>query len=391
MKNILTCILLVGHLIISGQNKDSIVNTQKKEIERLKEIIDAKEEEDLLARVILNVKKVKLNNDTFEIDKVELSIKNGWMTRSRVILKNGLICETKKSGAVQLALLNKFGHEIYLYYDTISVCNLSYLITYLDELDKINYLPEDKLIILKPIEDKKEEKLFIKTDINSLIDFRVYTDMLALFNKESNGLVQSEISSKITINSQPHNRSWSLLNYIEPTFKFSKFDNQFKNQLVVDTVSKFKVDRLKLNQLSYIELGFRMNLMKASVYQHSFDLINIGMDFKYSDILLLTSNNVKTLNTFGAFVDTRGQFLKYKNFGFEYGVQGYFQKIQDSNIENYNLWDPYLIVECSIFYHPNSNPLNMVFVRFKNIQTGLADQFYSLLQFGYKSKLSFKK
>ncbi len=392
MKKILLFLTLIN-LITNAQNSDSLkVLEQKKTIEKLNAIIDSKDEEDLLARILLDTIKVNVNNETLEIRSVEINISNGLLARVRVIFTNNLICETNKKYSIQLFQVNRFIKDIKLYNiknpDSF-ICNLSDIITYIDELDKTHYLPKDELIVLT--KDVREKKLIIQTDINSFVDFRIYSDMLALLNKEGNGLVQSEISSKITFNARSINKYLTLFNYVEPMFKLSKFDNQFKNQLVTDSTIQYKIDRLKLNQLAYVELGFRLNIIKFNLFQHTFDLLNGGMDFKYSDVLFKYNNSIKTLNTFGMFVETRGQILKYKNFGFEYGIQGYLQKIQDSSIEFYNLWDPYLITEFSLFYHPKSNPLNMIFVRFKNIQTGLGDDFYSLLQFGYKSKLSFKK
>ena len=394
MKVTLTIIFLFSSLTFFSQNNDSIkIIELGKKIDKLNEVIDSKDEEDILARVKLVKKPLLYKGEPFEIEKVELSISNGLLTRVRIFFKNEIICETHKSDAIQLYQLNKIISEIKLYniQNDSSMFNLSNIVMYLDELDKTNYLPEDELITLKNDENNSEKKLFIKTDINSFVDFRIYTDMLALLNKEGNGLVQSEVSSKITINSNIIKRHFYVFNFIEPFFKLSKFDNQYKNQIVSDSLSKLSINRLKLNQLSYIDLGFRFNVFKFSLFQHTFDLINVGMDYKYSDILLKNANEIKTLNTFSSYVETRGQLLKYKNFGFEYAVQAYFQKIQDSSIENYNLWDPYLITEFSLFYHPKANPMNMIFVRFKNMQTGLSDDFYSVLQVGYKSKLSFKK
>jgi hypothetical protein len=381
-------------MILIAQNNDSIkVIELNKKIDKLNEIIETKEEEDILASFKLIKKPLIYKGKLFEIEKVELSISNGLLARARVFFKNEFICETHKRDAIQLYQLNKVISEIKLHdiQTDSAIFNLSEVVMYIDELDKANYLPEDNLITLKNDEANSEKKMFIKTDINSFVDFRIYTDMLALLNKEGNGLVQSEVSSKITINSNIIKRHFYFFNYIEPFFKLSKFDNQYKNQTVSDSIPKLSINRLKLNQLSYIDLGFRFNIFKFSLFQHTFDLVNVGMDYKYSDILLQSTNEVKTLNTFGYYVETRGQLLKYKNFGFEYAVQSYFQKIQDSSIEGYNLWDPYLITEFSLFYHPKSNPLNMIFVRFKNMQTGLSDDFYSVLQVGYKSKLSFKK
>lgn len=392
MKKIITYILLLSSAHLYSQKSDSIKVTEL--INKLNQVIDSNDEADLLARLKLDKKNMVLGKDTLNIEKVEMSIANGLLSRTRVIFKNGLICETHKIDAIQLSQLNKFISDIKLYhvekYDSV-MFSLADVITYIDELDKTNYLPGDDLIVLKPEEGETEKKLLIKTDINSFIDFRIYTDMLALLNKESNGLVQSEVSSKITINSRLISRNYSFVNYIEPFFKVSKFDSQYKNQIITDTTSKYSINRLKLNQLSYIDLGFRLNIFKVSIFQHTFDLINVGMDYKYSDILIQNTNTTKTLNTFGTYLETRGQLLKYKNFGFEYAVLGYFQKIQDSSIEDYNYWDSYLITEFSLFYHPRSNPLNMIFVRFKNMQTGVGEDFYSVLQFGYKSKLSFKR
>lgn len=389
MKKIIVCLLF---LKITVGAQVSVLKQKDNTIDSLKAIIAVREEEDILARILLPDTTVTVAGKTLHIGKIELLISNGLLARARVLFTDKTICETHKSDAVQLYQLNRFINDIKLYYikfpDSVA-CKLSDVLTYVDELDKANYLPKDELIILN--KENQEKKLMMQTDINSFIDFRVYSDLLALLDKEGNGLVQSEISSKITINPRSANKNTTFFSYLEPLFKLSKFDNKYKSQNVTDSIKPFEIDRLKLNQLAYVELGFRINFFKVNLFQHTFDILNGGMDFKYSDVLFQKTNELKTLNTFGIFVETRGQILKYKNFGFEYGVQGYFQKIQDSNIKLYNLYDPYIITEFSLFYHPKSNPLNMIFIRFKNIQTGTGTDFYSVLQFGYKSRLSFKK
>lgn len=392
MKKILLFILLCS-VSLFAQRVDSIqIAELNKKLEKLSKLIDQKEDSEVLATIMLANKEIVYKNTVLKVERMEVLLSNNLLARTRVIFTNGTICETRVKDALPLFRINNFMQKIKLYDlkfpDTI-VCNLTEVLTYIDELNKANYLPKDDLILLTP--GDPEKKLLIQTDLNSFIDFRIYSDLLALLNKEGNGLVQTEVSSKITVNPRSLSKNISMFNYVEPWFKLSKFDNKFKQQTVTDTASPYKIDRLKLNQLAYVELGFRLNIMKLNLFQHCFDILNVGADFKYSDVLFEHTNTLKTINTFGLFAEHRGQILKYKNFGFEYGAQAYVQKIQDASIKNYTSFDVYYIFDFSLFYHPSSNPLDMIFLRFKNIQTGRAEDFYSVLQFGYKSRLSFKK
>ena len=129
------------------------------------------------------------------------------------------------------------------------------------------------------------------------------------------------------------------------------------------------------------------NLLKIDFYQHSFELINVGFDYKYSDIKKVNAESPISLNSFAYYFGVNASLMKYKNFGMDIGFLGYFQRILNSEIEFSRDFDPYYVTDATLFYHPRKKKQNMIFLRFKSMYSDVEQDFFSQLQFGYKSSL----
>ncbi|MCD4731399.1 MAG: hypothetical protein K8R74_12410 [Bacteroidales bacterium] len=269
---------------------------------------------------------------------------------------------------------------------------LSDFLLYNEDIGNDNFLPSNDIIVLKNKDDKVG--LVRRIDLNSYIKVHIFTDLLGLLGQESNGLIQTEISSNIVFISRPitaNNRHvFILFHYLEPSFILKKFDSEYAYQTISDTVPPFTIDRTKFNQLSYIDLGLKLNVIRLKSLKHTFDLLNIGIELKYSDVKFINIEDVKTYNEFGIFIETIGQLLEYRNFGYEYGLQVCWQKLNYNEIENYKERYPFLILESSLFYYPKGNRNNILFVRLNNVYNTVDNDFYNLLQFGYRTKLNLK-
>lgn len=388
-------LLLFSFILHSQEANDTTdsaqnIGTELAEIKRLlKEIQAQASESDTLAKVILVGNRVKdSKGDSHSVKSVEVYLQNGMFEKSRLYTTGGKIFESNKP--LHLQQFKKFASKSPLRdvsVDSVTI-KMRDLVWYVANLDNQNYSPEDGVYILTPTDTVAH--LAVDTNLNSYLDYRLYSDLLGLLGDEGNGLIQTDISSTITYNSFPVAPGMYVFNYIKPTFKLSKFDSEFRAQVVPNEPQMIDLNRLQFNQLAFLELGITLNLFKVNLFQHSFDLLNFGADFKYSRVQFGETEETKTLNASALFIETRAQFMKYKNFGFELASQAYFQNIKDNEVIGSGEYYDYLKTEFSMFYHPNDKAQDKIFLRFQSFSDYLFNDFYTQLQFGYKSQLNFK-
>ena len=220
---------------------------------------------------------------------------------------------------------------------------------------------------------------------------------MALFNKESNGLIQTEVSTKIIFNAIPIKRNFYFLNFIEPSFKYSKFDNKYSSIEVTDSVKPYSVDKVLLNQLSYIQIGVKLSLFRVFHFNNALDILTFGLRYNLSNINIISYNKTEMLSMFSLSLGTDGSILKYRNFGLTYSVNCLLQRVLNSDISGYESYSINWDSNFELFYHPLEKPENKIFLRFNvfyspwdNLHMPGNISFYPLLQLGYASKLKYK-
>lgn len=122
-----------------------------------------------------------------------------------------------------------------------------------------NFIPDDQLIRLD--NSQKKIQLSKKISLNYLFDIRVYSDILATFFNQPNGIANTEGSLKIVTNTNNINDSrFVVLNYLKPYFGISKFDNRF-GVTNTDTLLN-RINRQNLLQRSWLNYGLGLNIFK---------------------------------------------------------------------------------------------------------------------------------
>lgn len=369
---------------------------EKALLKKLDELLQKDDEHDTLAYFeLVGDAFVDLAGNTKTISRVEILIEDGAMQKARLFTKEGTVYETKYD-ALHLQRFHKFLEDYDVAFvdmlDPANAIPFSWIVRYFDKLDNSNYQPDDELLILTP--GNKKKYLAINTNLNSYIDYRVYTDLLGLLGKTGNGLIQTEISSVITYNNFPISRRFFMFNHFKPYFNFSKFDSKFAYQSVQDSISDtYPINRILFNQLAYLDVGLSFNILTIKFFQHTADVLHAGVDFKYSDIKRGLSGEQQTLNAFAYYVGTSAQLKKYKNFGLDLTLRFYNQRIQNKEVSESVYFDPYLYADFSLFYHPKGNQNNSIFLRFRSLNEAATRDYFTQLQVGYKSKLNinFKK
>ena len=259
----------------------------------------------------------------YPISKVELNVKNGYINNARVTLKDG-----SKDG---LILSNSsIYYSIPYVHDNVKstmLCNekgdkcmiLNDIISYRSIMNTKNYTPNDDTVTLIP-NTNASVPLSRNIDLNSNIDFRIYTDLLGVINKQSNGLVQAEATTNIFINGYTTTmfKTCGLVfaNFIQPSFSYSKFANQSNALNLSDSSQPLQLSdsqRVALYQLSYLQLGVKLNIAKL-MFGSNFVELNGGMNYNFSNVQLGNDvSNLKTYNTWSGYSEIAAELLNTEN------------------------------------------------------------------------------
>ncbi|WP_343670136.1 hypothetical protein [Chitinophaga sp.] len=171
-----------------------------------------------------------------DLDSVEFNISEGVIEWIRVTTKDHRTFENKSN--IPLSGYDGFAQLNFLYdmKDANNFLKINDVILYLPK-PEADIIPNDDTVRFNS--EYKNKLLSASLDLNSNLDFRIYTDLLGLFNKQGNGLVQTEVKSKIFFNSSPVMKHLNLyiFNYVEPCFQYSKFDSKYNGVVIGDTVS----------------------------------------------------------------------------------------------------------------------------------------------------------
>lgn len=104
------------------------------------------------------------------------------------------------------------------------------------------YVPDDTTIVLTP--KNNQRKLSATSNLNSLINFAIYTDLAGLLGRRANGIINTDVSGRFITNTRNWPRSIDItpLAFIEANFILSKFDVNL-NQLTLHQLSWVRVDK----------------------------------------------------------------------------------------------------------------------------------------------------
>lgn len=265
------------------------------------------------------------------------------------------------------------------------------LIDVLDYQHKMgkNYVPNNQTIQLSRENNVKD--LILKTNINSLIDFRVYSDFLGLINETPNGIINFETSSKFfltTINN--NNCHWAKS--ISPFFKYSRFDNDDRSiqlNLNDSTVNR----KLDLAQKSYLQLGAQLSLLefkfsKESSFTYKIPLL-LQMNISESDTIENVIDEKLTMNTVIFGVGFHLNMKRTKKFGFDLGFdfENYNQK---GNSDSINTISDFTVfgAGAEIYYYNSEDSDSAFYLRMQYKTTIKPAENFASIQFGYKTSLN---
>ena len=345
-------------------------------------------------------------NGEVNITKVELYVSEGAFKYLRAYTKEGKIFENDVYISITRFRKYRDNRILNIDNDFKGMCEFIVLGDFLDYLfvSGNNYAPSNTSMELDTANLKKN--ISIKAGLNSFIEFKTYTDFLAVLGEEPNGLVQVEASSRIVGNTGNwiRNKNVFFFNYLEPLFRFSKFDNDFSSlvidstSIITDTISSsslLEIDRVLLNQISKFDIQLKTNLARIYYKRGNYIEVSALIRYQYSDIDYRNERN--TANLVGLGGEVGYTLPRYKNFGIDINLSYLAQRITKNTGFDVDLFDEigndgyvnFITPEIELYYYPLKNKENQIYLRFVAINALNVDsRNYNQLQIGYKSKIS---
>lgn len=266
-----------------------------------------------------NSKNYKKYKDNFKISKVTIVIKDGTVYDIKVYGTLGNSYEFFTNGRCPIDLKDKRfsinGDKLVLTIieNNTQGSNKKTLYMYLKDVLYLepgkNYVPDDAEFTLNS--DKKKQHLSKSVGINSILEIKLFSDLLAVFDKKPNGLVQSDIYFKQIIHkANIWNRGIYLFNNFKFNLVFSKFDSQDQYSMLDSSLTRSKV-------LLHSRLNgtVAFNLINGWLYRKSPSnfYLDIGGGISTSD--LKDSLKIYTVTSPSAFAEIGLDFKNFDNMG----------------------------------------------------------------------------
>ncbi|WP_289054166.1 hypothetical protein [Carboxylicivirga marina] len=360
----------------------------KETIEKINQLwkndsIQSSEKENLGVFVLKNELLELGEGQTDTIQSISILVKEGAVFEINVLTKSNRYFNT--NFIVPLSSIHRY-RKVTVYErftDNPEAFNILNYIAFYPEAGKRFYRGTYDVVELNST--KKKEVLEYKSDLNSIIDVRIYTDLLGLIEKADNGIIQTDISTTFDIGSG-RGRVF-LFKEIDVSFGYSRLDENAKNYQInsfeLDSISKIKID-----QLAYINFGANIDILTLYSKMNKYDLLKGGISYSYTNVLH-GEEEVDPINIISMKIGTGAKILKYDNFGAEFNVFANYKQMRhnlfsDDEKDNF---DGFLDFDISMFYRQEKGN-NKYFVRFRNVRPFENGDYYNLLQFGISSSLS---
>lgn len=335
------------------------------------------------------------------IDSVLIGIKDGLIREIRVLSGDKMFYNKR----APISLLRYSSRNDVLANDLGTECIfLKDFLLYIPEVGN-NYVPDDsKKITLTAKENTKT--LYAQNSLNSLVDYRIYSDFFGLINKESNGLAQFEAKAKIFLNTINF-PNWDIIavNNLSPFFNLAKFDTSNGSVVLINTdttAQTYTVSApLEFLQKAYLNVGGALELIQLGQNRRYISTnIPAGININLTSVSLIDRSDPDMPDTtkvdyssFTTFIGANLVARRLDNFGMTLGVFAlYTRPMGNSAIEPF---DPFWGLKTSgeLFFYTDDDQDKSIFLRFNyvnDLDVSLTSDFYQL-QIGYKAPLSFNR
>ncbi len=324
-----------------------------------------------------------------QIDSVRIWINEGVIESIKVYTIDGAAYSNRKAPIPILTLENRFSDKLHNPYNNNYIL-LKDVLSF-ESIRRFNYFPDEQELLLfnkdKNGNCKSSVKLEADNNINSLLNIGIYSDLMALFGNEANGLVQLEASSKFYLHRHNYKNSFIYvpLDVIEPFFHFSRIDSKFDT---ITLSNKDEINRLELFRRSTYTVGLDANIFRWDFRPSNSLEIKAGYMLSTGNIVIKDDKTSYSIHS--PYGEIAVKSKKLNNFGIDLKYRYLFQKLNPNKLIENDEWNQLMSFTASVFYFPNKKKDNKFFIRFINY-LNLSDrkQDFSQLQFGYQQALNF--
>ncbi|WP_404987069.1 hypothetical protein ACI513_09395 [Chryseobacterium sp. M5] len=324
------------------------------------------------------------------IDSIAVAINEGVIDHLRVYTKGGNTFSSN-SPIPLITLEKRFNDKLYNPRDNSFVFLKDAI--YFEADRRFNYFPEDKELKLKNkfntdgTVTTDSKMLVANNNLNSLVNLQVYTDLLAVFGNEANGLMQFEANSKFYLHRGTYRNSYVFMPFdaIEPFFHFSRIDSKFDT---IQVSSDKEINRLDLFRRYTYAVGIDANLLRFDWRPHNSLELKAGYIYSSSNLNIVDNKVVIGVHT--PYAELALKSKKLNNFSLDLRVRYLFQKMNPNIYVDNDEWNHLASFRAAISYFPNKNKADKIFLRFVNyLNFSDRKQDFSLLQLGFSKAISF--
>lgn len=314
-------------------------------------------------------------NDSIKIEKLIMSIKDGFIVEIQAVTKEGVFTNgnapisvsTDRFSKNDLLIFNKTGKSIYVYSNEI--------------FKYISYKPYTPDDINFEIDSKDSiQKLSKSVGINSVFDLRLFSDALGVFGGKSNGLAQTDVNFRQVIHScNIFNSGWFMpMSYVKMNFNASKFDSK------IGFSDSSTLNRSSLIQKNWLSFEISTNFTKVWFPKKTFNMLylDIGAGINLSNIATPT-DTVENLSFY--YYPELGLDLQFgDNFGCNVSSRIIFNYNPQIEYGDFQKGKLFVRPSTTIYWNPKGNKANRIFGRVNYVIAPSEKQnSFMQLQFGY--------
>jgi hypothetical protein len=255
-----------------------------------------------------------------------------------------------------------------------------------------DYLPDDaQNLSITPQQPTCD--LSAASNLNSLINFSIFTDLPGLLGRRANGLINASASGRFITNTKnAPNSDFIWFSFIDANVTVSKFDSKFKSldstNIRVDPINHLDtLDRLQLEQNAWLRGSVKFNVASLKLLSSQSVEVNVGAIFNVTnaDSIYKKDHDIVFADYYPEAVYS---IKRLNNFGMDLTVRWMFQFISDkekfSSLHGKEIFNP----QVAFYYYPANNSNSQMYLRF-NYFAGHAknDNNFYQLQVGYKTSL----
>ena len=324
----------------------------------------------------------ELISDGFNIKEVRVEIKNGVIIDVNIYTDDGKYF-TNRNAPISFNRINN--KKDALYYEINNDIYKIYMNSIFLYKPKRNFLPKDGIFILTDIDSSKV--LYKSAGINSLLNVKIYSDILGLIDKESNGLAQTEVFFSIPIHRKNiPNSSIYLFNNFSMKVQLSRLDKKYQTTSVSIIDSSFS--RITFNQRKWLNIELQLSLINGHIEKKTAN--TFSLDF-------ITGLNI---SNFGDYSDTTNYTLPFiglnptinlqssRNFGVNLSSKIFVEYFPMKQSEKYGNKRIYFAPQIELFFNPYGKIGSKIFSRISYTTLTQTRGDYWSFQFGYNLSFS---